>query len=536
MKTIGSFLLVFLCLKGYTQINTQIYVDEIGAGGKTFTDTLKLKNAITSKLQEFSFQGYVFCGIDSMVYRNDSTFIYLHRGKRFELQQSENEKSISMRHINRQLTDLTENGYPFSQIIRTVDTISGDKALLSVTVEKGPKIIYDSAQFLNPIKTKKSYIYQLLDIKPNSAFNESGYQNLEDLMQRSQFLGFQKAPDVSFKNGKATTFLDIEEKTANSFQGILGLQEANDGGTRFIGSLDLALANLFNTGKELEFAIESFAEQSQNLELRYKHPFLLGSNLSPFFSFNFLKQDTSFLTRELAAGFETFISKKVSVSIEFREYNASLLTSNEVFANQQGLADFRRRSYGIRLQDGVKEIKEIGSSAGWAISVSYGTKQIQRNTSLSDSFYDTLDLNTDLFQASGHFTLQQKLGKRLYLNSTSVFGLLENDEILQNDLYRIGGLSDFRGFNENSFFARRFWINRIELRNYTSRYSYFFLFYDQMILKSIQDIDYPFGTGGGFVLETNAGLFNFALAMGKSSDQAFSAQQIRVHFGYTSLF
>ena len=44
------------------------------------------------------------------------------------------------------------------------------------------------------------------------------------------------------------------------------------------------------------------------------------------------------------------------------------------------------------------------------------------------------------------------------------------------------------------------------------------------------------GLGGGLIVETKAGMFNFAVAVGRSDDTGFDFGRPKAHFGFISLF
>ena len=109
-------------------------------------------------------------------------------------------------------------------------------------------------------------------------------------------------------------------------------------------------------------------------------------------------------------------------------------------------------------------------------------------------------------------------------------------QLLQNELYRLGGLSSLRGFNEKDIFARHYFLSRMEFRSFFEERSYAYVFYDQLIYQRRDLRDYPFGVGLGFALATSAGQFTFALAVGDSNNQSISFSTMKAHFGYVSRF
>jgi hemolysin activation/secretion protein len=181
-------------------------------------------------------------------------------------------------------------------------------------------------------------------------------------------------------------------------------------------------------------------------------------------------------------------------------------------------------------------------TSGWGIDFrgSVGQKKIIKNPAFSDDIYKNVDLASIQFRVTGAIQKFWRVYKNILLKTQVSGGYLEADNLFQSDLFRIGGLKSLRGFTENQFFTSKYGIANFEFRAMFSQMTYFMLFYDQSAL--IDDFDknmmvqYPFGTGAGFSFSTQAGIFNFVFAMGKSNVQPFGFEYSKIHFGYISRF
>jgi len=120
-------------------------------------------------------------------------------------------------------------------------------------------------------------------------------------------------------------------------------------------------------------------------------------------------------------------------------------------------------------------------------------------------------------------------------NETST---LFSDNILTNELYRIGGVNSIRGFNEESIFASTYSYFNIEYRFNTNYSSY---------LYSITDIGYIdneitnnssqiYSLGLGYAFTTKLGILNLSYAIGKFSNQTFDFNNSRFHIKIISFF
>lgn len=532
------FLFIFIsafCAKA--QMNSRIYGDGDLIRQKVFKDSLQLSREVNSQIENWIADGFYFAGIDSISNAVGEVRVYLHQGDRFQLTVPELRGRSVQKELRRKVRGYANNGYPFATARIDSLNVRKDELFARLNVDPGPEITYDSAFFFEPVGTRPGYIFQLLDIVPDDRFREDSYRSIGKKLGRSSFLEFRRPVDISFKSNRAVVFLDLEENPTGSFQGVLGLQQVAGGQTSAVGSLDLNLENLFRSGKQLNIFWERFSEQSQHLLVKYKHPFFLGSKVSPSLNFDLLKQDTSFLTLTAAIGLFTYISPGTELLVEYESVSGTLLTTDQEVISRDGLADFTRRLYKLQLQNGFRS--SLGRRVNdwvWQGNISLGSKVVNRNLSLATSFYDTIQISTDFYRLEGMLAYQRQLLRRQSIFQEVSIGWVENPELLNNELYRIGGLNSLRGFNEKQLFAGRYLLSRMEFRSYFEEQSYFFLFYDQLIYSREQFSDHPFGFGLGFALKTSSGQFTFAMGGGKSKNQDLSFSSLKAHFGYLSRF
>lgn len=531
-------LLVFVnAIASQAQVNSQVYVDGELLEELEFTDTVQFTNYIQKLQLQWVDQGYYFSGMDSLIEARNRIDVYLHKGDNRRVHLKEYKGRKISKYLEEQLRAYSNNGYPFASIALDSLHIEAEHLSGKLKIIPGPEITYDSAYFFNPVKTNHSYIYQLLDIVPENKFSERSYKQIQKKVERSPFLTIQRPTDLSFKNKKAKIFLDIKEEAANSFQGVLGLQQSGSQSTSVVGSIELDIQNLFRSGKQFMFSWERFSEQSQSLNVFYKHPFFLDSKISPSFSFDLLKQDTTFLTRRFGLGVHTYIAPRVEMFLEYEQTKGTLLTTDIQVLEASGLAGFTRTLYSLQLSKGdLMNVRKLTKGVVWSTTASAGNKLVDRSLDVPDTYYDTIQTKTSFYLLEGMLAYQLKALKRQSFFHHISFGTIKNDQLLHNELYRIGGLSTLRGFNEKAIFARNYFLSRMEFRSFFEERSYAYVFYDQLIYQRRDLRDYPFGVGLGFTLATSAGQFTFALAVGDSKSQSISFSTMKAHFGYISRF
>lgn len=532
------FLLFFLtAFCSHSQISTSFFIDGVFDRKQVFKDSLDLMDQIQDHKLDAISRGYYFAGVDSIQEKENEWFIYLHRGEKMKLELVGYKGKNVITSLKKRINYLSDNGYPFAFIQIDSTLIEGDILKGKITEEKGPYITNDSSFFYTEIKTDPRYVHYLLEHVIGEPFKESNYQKINDRLSRSSFLSFKRPVDISFQNEKAKLYLDLEERDASSFEGILGLQQQGSGKSTVVGGLNLNVENLFRSGKELGINWESFANESQELALSYSHPFFLGSKLKPYFRFDLLKQDSTFLKRSTKIDIGVYVSSDLEIRVGYNRNTGSLLSTEVTTLLNSDIADYNSDIYSLRLNKGrISDVNELASNHSWTIGVSLGSKEIDNNLSLPDTFYDTLDLKTNVFHFDLKAVLNQKIFKRQQLAQQVEIGLIENDELLNNERYRLGGLKSVRGFNEKSFFTDRYLMSRTELRTFFEKGSYLYLFYDQLFFRNDDFMDAPSGTGLGFSLATLSGQFNFAIALGQSKGQRMEFSNMKVHFGYITSF
>jgi len=174
------------------------------------------------------------------------------------------------------------------------------------------------------------------------------------------------------------------------------------------------------------------------------------------------------------------------------------------------------------------------------INGSAGTKVVKKNVKLNPIAYDKLKrLKTDVYSLDFMAELYLPIKSR----STLVFGnksaWTESENFFANELYRIGGMSSLRGFDEESINASAFTISKIEYRFLLDQNSFLFGFvnhayYQNIILNRLDDN--PLGFGVGINFETKPGIFSLSYALGRQFDNPVSIRSAKIHFGIVSTF
>ena len=462
--------------------------------------------------------------------------------KRFENRPFQYQEIVKL--FDKILSQLENEGFPFAamkldSLSRSENGFSG-----SLNVDLGPFITFDTLKISGNSKTNRMYMAKFLQILPGEPFSQRKIEQAISQIKNLSYLRWAGEPEISFQNEEATLYLPINDRKVNTLDGIIGFlpNEFEENKLLITGQFDLGLYNVGGKGRNYNLNWQRLSQYSQNLKVGAIEPMVLGSMIDIGASFYLLKEDTTFLNRDFRLDFGYRFKSDSYIKFFGRRQSGDLLATSNLREIQElpDFADFRYNNYGLsyqltKLDDILMPRRGFYGQAEFAI----GNKEILENTGLPLVVYEGLERKTiqyyiksDVFK---HFYFNNNWG----LMTKASGGILVNENLLGNDLYRLGGLRSIRGFNENFFFANKYIYFTAEPRFYFDTYSYFMIFVDAgRIENNLQDIqtDFPLATGLGFSLETSGGIFNFIYALGMSNSQDFVLNLSKIHFGYTGRF
>jgi outer membrane protein assembly factor BamA len=534
---------------------------------QVFNDSLARAVFIRTRLQELYQLGYLDPLQRVLLQSKDSLWLSVDTGKKFEwvtLRQGNvepvvlvkagadmkrfNQKPFDYRQVYRLFESIikeSENkGYPFAAVKLDSLERDGNRFSAALNLDLGPFITFDTLKVTGNSKTKPKFLSNFLQIRPGEPFSQRKVQNGIQQIRNLPYLRWSDEPELSFQNEEATLYLPINDRRINSIDGIIGfLPNELEGGRLLVtGQFDVMLHNLGGSGRNYELHWQRFNQFSQNLKVAAFEPMLLGSMIDMGVSFSLLKEDTTFLNRDFRLSFGYRFNSDGYLKFFTRRQAGDLLTSSglsEITALPEA-GDFRFNNYGLNYAHyWLDDVFFPRRGAFAELEFAIGNKNLIQNTAIPPSLYEGIVLKTLQYYLQGrfekHFYFNQQWGLFTRLSG----GFVQNENLLLNDLFRLGGLQSIRGFNENFFFANNYVYLNVEPRFYFDTYSYFMIFADMGRLENnVQGlpVDNTFSAGMGFSLETGNGIFNFIYGLGGSNVQDFAFNLSKIHFGYTGRF
>lgn len=524
----------------------------------------ELKKAINSVVE----QGYLAASIDSIV-QNDSSKIlniYYYKGEKFNWgtlkisnknktilskvgygERLENNKPFSPQKLaslyTQTLSYLENNGYPFAQLKLDSCKVEGSSISGVLQINKGKLIKIDTIYIKSEERINIKSVYNYIKVKPKDFYNQKRINEIAQRIKEVPYWSESKPLEYEFVNGACNLYVYIKSIKANNFNGVLGIQPNQQGKITLTGDVKVKLLNSFYRGELIDFNWKKTQALTQSLQIKFDYPYLFNTKFGTSTQLNIYKKDTSYVDRDLKLGIDYFISGLNKIAI-FYENKNSILLSAKKYATANVLpafADVSKNNYGIKLELENLDYR-FNPRKGFSFNVkgSVGTKKIKKNLVLPENLYENLNLNTFIYNASTDIRLFVPIVKRsallFQLKGASFF----NENIFANELYRIGGASSIRGFDEESLFVSSYLISTFEYRFILEQNAKIYLFYDYGWLEKNErnnyDKDEPYSFGVGISFDTKPGIFSLSYALGSQYGAPIYLKTAKVHFGFTSFF
>lgn len=458
------------------------------------------------------------------------------------------------------ILQITENaGYPFA--ILKLDSIQLDTGGISAVwnLDKHILVLFDTIHRIGNAGIKSWYLQKYLGIKPESVYEESLITQVNSRLSQLPFLQTTQPPKVYFYGNHAMPYLYINERKASSVDGILGFApNSKDNGKTLLltGEVNLKLQNLFESGKTFDLYYRSFLGNSQELRINFLYPYFLKSKIGLDYHLYLLKQDTNFLdvNQEFGAQYRfigtdyirMYIMRQttslITVDTNKIKSNGSIPDANDVLNVQYGLSfKITRFDYFLNPRKGFSI--EVGAGIGNKTIIRNPTIEalvFYDNQSAPYSVYDKVDLQSIQyrinFSAEKYFPVLTRFALRLQVSGADI----QSENLLLNELFRIGGIRTLKGFDEQSIFANRYIIANTECRYLLQQNSNLILFwngaYYENTVPEVKITDKPYGFGVGINMESKAGVFSLYYALGKAFNNPVELSKAKVHFGFVNYF
>ncbi len=437
-----------------------------------------------------------------------------------------------------------KNGYPFAQISLEQIKVKDGQIAARLNLNKKQRIYFDEVTIFGNANVDKTFLRNYLDLQKGAPYNEESFKKLKTRIDELLFIKSDKSPDVYFERNKANINLYLDKREASRFNGILGLAPRSQNSNDFLltGEIALHLLNPFGKGMNIDFQWRKIQQNSQRLDVKYHYPYVFGLPIGADFSFDLYKFDTVYLDLNYSIGLRYLFSGTDYLRV-FYERDQSRLLSEPDETNITRIPDFTNYNvnyYGLELNWEELDYR-LNPTQGYTLNLntSVGQKNLT-NKPESGEINDSLKPNSLIIRLKFEGRKFFQLGQRSTFLTKFKGAHLMDDQIFDNQLFRIGGLQSLRGFNEESIDASSYGVGTIEYRYLTGKEAFLSIFADgayiERQVKNTLLINRPIGMGLGYNFKTRAGVFSLNYAIGKRQSQSLDPRNSKIHFGFTNRF
>jgi outer membrane protein assembly factor BamA len=432
--------------------------------------------------------------------------------------------------INEILTYLNTNGYPFARVDLKNSLIDSSSISIKFKINEGPYIRIDSVYCPGLNNKEKTLIRKLVGLEHGDPFNSVKIKEISKNINSVNYIKQIKPSEYEFINGKVNLYTYNKVKNTNLINGIIGIQPGNDGQIKLTGNAKIDLYNSINKGEDFHLNWRRMFNASQFLSSSIQFPFLFGTNLSFNGLLEMFKKDTSFFNLESKIGLDYLINPVEKIGVFGSSISSINLNENSNYSSTK-INDF-----GISL-DFLNTNSLFNPTSGYQLKIEgkVGFKKTIYNSSSNSSTEITPNYNF-----KGNISKYIPIGKRKTIKLSNQFGSILNDNLFENELYRIGGYKTIRGFDEESLWVSSFSISTIEVRYLLEEKSNVFIFGDaawsEKKITNHYENNWHFGVGSGISFQTQNGLLTLIYSLGKTQTQPFLFRTGKIHIGFTSFF
>lgn len=492
-------------------------------------------------LDSLTNNGYYTLQIDSI--RNHK--VYLNKGKNYKTIWVKNEQLFgdSNYHPTNNLDSIIsytidqndKQGYAFSNVRIIPQGLQDNNQKIELRIEHGELRKIDHVIAVGYPKLSKGYIKHGLGLKNSKLYTNDILAQSSRVMQNTNFIEELQSPQTLFRPDSTVVYIYPKKIKSNTFDGILGFGNDDNGNFKLNGNVLLELNNVFNGLEQIRLNWVATANKNTTLDIRVKLPYLFKSPIGSETQFKVFKQDSVFVNLDLNERLFYQINPQSSIGANLSYTSSNYLLDDEVYAASYD--DYNKTGIGLSYEYFLRHpIALMEGKSLFRIQAS-SIKRKETNFSLTEDYTNETSKQFEISLSTYRII---EFGKKHYLKPMIMFSALLDEEksYSENELYRIGGFGSLRGFNEESILANMYGIGSLEYRFLANEGFYISSFLDYAFIENkrinLNTNFLSFGAGLSFL--TKIGIFNLSYAVGKTEQTPFDFKNSKIHFGILSQF
>lgn len=496
-------------------------------------DTLYIGNNSKAYLDSLNQIGYHTLKVDST--STQPCRIYIAKGKQFKKIIIKSTESIVLNqtqydsiHQNYTLNferliqgikdSLLEQGQAFDQIAIKPIGFHEEFAQAQIEIIPSAKRNIDEIKFIGYERVPKFVKRELLN--ENKVYKNHSIENIRKKLDSYSFLTQTEPPKISFTKDSTILYVYTKKLRQNFINGILGFETDDENKLNLQGNVQLNLVNTFNSNERIQVDWKSGLNKSQKLKLESFIPNVFKNKIAYETNLNLTKQDSTYFKLEWRNGLFYQLNQGHYIGA-----NYSLANSNYI---KNDNSDFNKSGFGFNYIYEDFSFNKLQENKTWIKLSSTLWSRNLKNRETEES---------QQTEVSYWIERQQRLYKNHFVNSIiQGNNLIQQGEILENDLYQIGGFNSIRGFNQNSILTPSFNAISLAYRYIPNNNIFFEVFSDLALIedKLGENTSFFNSYGLGMQFSTNFGWFQLNYALGSNETNSTSFTEGKIHIGIKS--
>ncbi len=440
--------------------------------------------------------------------------------------------------------EMGKAGYLYASAAwRGIDCDTAGRCVGQLKVLSGERVVLDTVFIRGRWPAPMGVFYRVTGLWPGRPLSREAWEKLPMRLSRSPYATVVDTPKLWLFPGLSWVEVRVQPQQNNRLEGALGLASdpLRPGKVQLVGDLKAQLSSPLRLGEKLQVTYSQLIGGSQRLRLEGGVPYLWRGLLGVEGSFHLLRQDTSFIFREGVLQVLYRLTAVHTLVGGVRAISSRLLSTapyrQRVWPPPPNL-DYRRRGVmlGWRLDN---RDNLLSPTTGWLVEIlgTQGTRGYLPNPGLPLLDYSRLPATSSFQEAQltlGHFW---GVGRRFTLWTQGIGYRYWVGTFFENELRRVGGPTDLRGFPENSLPTYGFAQGTFELRLRLDEADYLAIFGEGGLIGLFPAQQKAFQTMGlALQAQLKAGVLRLTFAMGRLLPAPFEPRRTLVAMEWLSRF
>jgi len=440
--------------------------------------------------------------------------------------------SLLEQDIQNILQQYERRGYPLSKIaiqnISFVDSADEMSVTLQLHIDEGKTLSISEIHIEGNKTTKEYVIMRETRVRKNELFSSDLPERIKRRLDHLQLFSSVSLPELYLtKAEQAGLLVRVVEGNQNNFDGVLGyVPSSSSGGNGYItGLVNISLRNLFGTGRKISVRWYQETKTSQETELHYFEPWIASYPVNAQLGFFQRKQDSTFVRMQYDIAAELMISEEFSAGISFSQNN---VYPTERYDGSKVIAESKTTSWGVSVRYDSRD-NPTTPTDGILYSTEYQNGIKQTLSSIAFPIGSRSSTRRVVFDLSYYLSPfhRQVIATELHLRDFS------SENIDVSDLFRLGGATTLRGYQEGQFLGSRILWTNLEYRFLVTPVSFFYAFLDFGYIAPFNNNSglrileqNKIGYGIGVRMDSALGLIGVSIALGEGD--TFSTAKIHI--------